>query len=76
MKMFVPRIASVLKDKTANNLVVAILFSLSLFSIASVVSFSGVGVSFSGWWSYAWRQLAAFGVILIIAELISRIPKI
>lgn len=76
MKFLKPRIISVLRDKTANNLVVAILLAFSLSNILSIISFTWQqGMTFDQWWSMIWRQLVSFAVALLTAELISRLAK-
>ena len=75
MSALKPRIVTVLRDRTANNLVVGLLIA---FSLANLVMFASesLGVpGWSSWWSVTWRQLAGFGISLVLAEIIARFAR-
>lgn len=75
MSVLKPRIIGVFRDRTANNLMVALLIA---FSLSNLVMFAAesLGVpGWSSWWSVTWRQLAAFGISLVLAEIVSRFAR-
>lgn len=77
-KLLKIQLGNVLRDKTTNNLIVGLLIAFSFSSLlfsAFNFGFGGGGSNLSFWWSMTWRQLAAFGLTLVVAELVSRLAR-
>ena len=75
MSALKPRVIAVFRDRTSNNLIVGLLIA---FSLANLVMFASesLGVpGWSSWWSVTWRQLAGFGISLVLAEVIARFSR-
>lgn len=75
MSFLKPVLIGVLRDKTANNLVVALLVAFSLANLVEFMSETIGAPGWNAWWSITWHQLLGFAISLVLAELISRIPK-
>jgi len=75
MSALKPSLIKVFRDRTSNNLIAGLLiaFSLSNFVMFAVESLGVPG--WSSWWSVTWRQLAGFGISLVLAEIISRLAR-
>jgi len=71
-----PALWNILRDRKSNNIIVAVLLGFSATTVTSYLFFTwGSGAGGPSWWSMNWRYFAGFGVALVVAELITRIPK-
>lgn len=75
MSSLKPKLHGILRDKSTNNIIVGILVAFSLANLVSFASESFGVPGWAAWWSVTWRQIAGFGISLVLAELISRLAK-
>ena len=75
MKYLKPRLIRVFRDKTANNIMVALLIAFSLTNLVMFATESLGTPGWSSWWSITWRQLVGFITSLVLAEIISRFAR-